>query len=166
MYATRFPQHVGRFVLDGVVDPTRVWYAANVDQDGGFNRNIDIFFGYLAAHPHAFRLGHRAGGVRRGLYRELRRLVRHPAAHGRLGPDELADALIDAAYYVYDWVELGHDYSALVRHHRGGALLRPVPRVQRGRRQRVRHVRRRAVLRRRVAGLGPHRRGRTSGQQA
>ncbi len=123
VYATRFPQHVGRFVLDGVVDPTRVWYAANIDQDRGFNRNIDIFFGYLAAHPRAFRLGHRAGAVRRGFYRELRRLVRHPAAHGRLGPDELTDALTDAAYYVYDWVGLGHDYSALVRHHRGGALL-------------------------------------------
>ncbi len=51
VYATRFPQRVGRFVLDGVVDPTRVWYAANLDQDRGFNRNIDIFFRYLAAAP-------------------------------------------------------------------------------------------------------------------
>ena len=123
VYATRYPQRVGRFVLDGVVDPTRVWYAANLDQDRAFDRNIDIFFGYLAAHHAAFRLGRRPGAVRRGYYRQLRRLARHPAVHGRLGPDELTDALTDAAYYVYDWVQLGRDYSALVRHHRGRALL-------------------------------------------
>ena len=123
VYATRFPQRVGRFVLDGVVDPTRAWYLSNLDQDRGFDRNIDVFFHYLARHPRAFKLGRRAAVIRRGYYRELRRLKRHPAAHGKLGPDELTDALLDAAYYVYDWVQLGSAYSILVRHHRGGALL-------------------------------------------
>jgi pimeloyl-ACP methyl ester carboxylesterase len=123
VYATRFPQRVGRFVLDGVVDPTRVWYLSNLDQDRGFDRNIDVFFHYLAAHPKAFKLGRKAKAVRRGYYRELRRLKKHPAAHHNLGPDELSDAMLDAGYYVYDWVQLGHDYSALVRGHRGGALL-------------------------------------------
>ena len=123
VYATRYPQRVGRFVLDGVVDPTRVWYLSNLDQDRGFDRNINVFFGYLAAHPKAFGLGRKKAAVRRGYYRELRRLAKHPAAHGALGPDELTDSLLDAAYYVFDWVQLGKSYSALVRRHRGGALL-------------------------------------------
>ncbi len=122
VYATRFPSRVGRFVLDGVVNPGRVWYAANLDQERGFDANINVYFRYLAAHPHAFKLGHRWRAVRRGYYRELRRLRRHPAAHRRLGPDELADAMVDAAYYVYDWVGIGRDYSALVRHHRGAGI--------------------------------------------
>ena len=32
--------------------------------------------------------------------------------------------MLDAGYYVYNWVELGHAYSDLVRKHRGGALRR------------------------------------------
>jgi pimeloyl-ACP methyl ester carboxylesterase len=122
VYATRFPSRVGRFVLDGVVNPSRVWYAANLDQDRAFNVNINLYFRYLAAHAHAFKLGHRWRAIRRGYYRELRRLARHPAVHGRLGPDELGDAMLDAAYYVYDWVGIGRAYSALVKHHRGGGL--------------------------------------------
>ncbi len=122
VYATRFPSRVGRFVLDGVVNPGRVWYAANLDQERAFEGNINVYFRYLAAHPHAFKLGHRWRAIRRGYQRELRRLARHPAVRGRLGPDELGDAMLGAAYYVFDWVGIGRAYSALVKHHRGGAL--------------------------------------------
>ena len=122
-YATRFPTHVGRFVLDGVVNPGRVWYGANLDQDRAFDANINTYFHYLAGHPGAFRLGRHWRAIRRGYYRELRRLDRHPAVHGRLGPDELTDAMTDAGYYVYNWVDLGRAYSDLVRHGSGAAIL-------------------------------------------
>ena len=92
--------------------------------------------------------------IKRGLLPQLRRLDRKPAAGGRLGPDELADVMLDAGYYVYNWVELGLGYSALVRKRRGGAA-RPLYREsEHGRRQQLRDLQRRAVLRRAVAGLG------------
>ena len=156
VYATRFPSRVGRFVLDGVVNPGRVWYSANLDQERAFNVNINAYFRYLAAHPHAFKLGHRWRAVRRGYYRELRRLARHPAAHGRLGPDELADAMVDAAYYVFDWVGIGRDYSALVRRHRGGGIYARYRRAEPDRRQQLRGLQRRPVQRRALGRRHPH----------
>ena len=36
VYATLFPAHLRRMVLDSTVDPTGVWYADNVDQDYAF----------------------------------------------------------------------------------------------------------------------------------
>ncbi len=123
VYATRYPTHVGRFVLDGVIDPGRVWYAAGLDQERAFDANMGAYWRYLAAHPQSFHLGRHWQTIKRGYYRTLRRLGRSPAAGGRLGPDELADTMLDAAYYVYDWDSLGRDYSDLVRKRRGGALL-------------------------------------------
>ncbi len=122
VYATRYPARVRRLVLDGVVDPRRVWASANYDQDRAFDQNLDAFWRYVAAHPGAFRLGTSWRAVKRGYYRQLRLLDRRPAAGGRLGPDELADALLGAAYAVFNWAELAHDYSELVRKRRGGAL--------------------------------------------
>lgn len=123
VYATRYPTRVDRFVLDGVVNPTRVWYAANLDQDQAFDANMGVYWRYLAAHPGTFHLGGSWRAIKRGYYRTLRQLDRKPAAGGRLGPAELSDAMLDAGYYVYNWVELGRDYSALVRRKRGAAML-------------------------------------------
>ncbi|MET0840199.1 MAG: alpha/beta hydrolase [Marmoricola sp.] len=122
VYATRYPSRVGRFVLDGVVNPRRVWYAANLDQDRAFDKNMNVFWRYLARHPKSFHLGKRWRAIRKGYYQQLRKLDRRPAAAGRLGPDELADVMLDAGYYVYNWVELGLGYSSLVRKRRGGLI--------------------------------------------
>lgn len=122
VYATRYPDRVGRFVLDGVVDPRRVWYAANVDQNRGFDRNLNYFFAYLARYPRAFHLGRDWRRIRAGYYAVQRRVDVRPAAGGRLGPSELNDAMLEAGYYVYDWVGLGLAYSALVRRNNGWEL--------------------------------------------
>jgi hypothetical protein len=99
-----------------------VWYSANFDQDRAFDRNMDVFWQYVAKHPGSFHLGKRWRTIKAGYYKQLRKLDRKPAAAGRLGPDELADAMLDAGYYVYNWVELAQAYSALVRKHRGTTL--------------------------------------------
>ena len=122
VYATMFPDRVDRFVLDGVVDPTRVWYKSNFDQDRAFNANMNVYWHWLAQHPRAFRLGTDWTTIRAAYYREVQKLRRHPAAGGRLGPDELGDAMLDAGYYVFDWNDLGHAFSNLVRFNRGSAL--------------------------------------------
>ena len=114
---------MGRFVLDGVVNSRRVWYAANVDQDRAFERSINQFWRYLATHSRDFHLGRSWRVIRSGYFRQLTLLDRRPLAGGRLGPDELHDAMLDAAYYVYDWDTLGYAYADLVRRHQGATLV-------------------------------------------
>jgi pimeloyl-ACP methyl ester carboxylesterase len=122
VYATNHPDRVGHFVLDGVVDPTTYWYGANLRQETGFDRNLNIFFRWVAKHPRAYHLGTHWRVIRRGYDRLLRKLDHRPAAHGRLGPDELTDAMLDAGYYVFNWDTLAAAYSRLVRKGQGGRL--------------------------------------------
>ena len=41
VYATQHPDRVYRMILDGNVDPRKVWYEANLDQDRGFEVTIN-----------------------------------------------------------------------------------------------------------------------------
>ncbi len=122
VYATFYPTKVGRFVLDGVVNPSDYWYGANLKQEIYFDRNINVYFRWLARNHKVFHLGTSGKKIRAGLDAELKHLDKHPSAHGRLGPDELTDALLDAGYYVYDWATIGKAYSDLIRHGRGKAI--------------------------------------------
>ena len=49
VYETLFPTRVRRMVLDSNVDPRKVWYQANLNQDIAFERNLGLFFDWLAA---------------------------------------------------------------------------------------------------------------------
>ena len=118
-YATAFPTHVGRFVFDGVVNPTDYWYGANLKQEIGFDRNLSVFFRWVAKHPGVFHLGRDWRTIRHGYFAELRKLDRHAAYHRKLGPDELTDAIINATYYVYNWPYIASSYSKLVRRGQG-----------------------------------------------
>ena len=124
VYATRYPAAVGRFVLDGIVDPTNYWYGANLKQEKGFDRNLNIFFRWIAKHPAAYRLGTSKKAIRRGYNALLDKLDRRPAYNRKLGPDELTDAILNAAYYVYDWDAIAGAYSRLVRLGKGRAMFR------------------------------------------
>lgn len=99
--------------MDGNVDPIRVWYNANLEQDQGFQESIEAWFDWLARHDDVFGLGSDADAVAAGYYRQLTQLDARPAG-GVIGPDELADVLVFAAYSVYDWVGIGHAYAALI----------------------------------------------------
>jgi pimeloyl-ACP methyl ester carboxylesterase len=122
VYATKYPSRVDRFVLDGVVNPRDYWYGANLRQEVGFDRNLNIFFRWVAKHPGAYHLGRDWRTIRHGYNALLRKLDRRPAYHEKLGPDELTDAIINAGYYVYNWDYIASAYSRLVRHGRGGAI--------------------------------------------
>jgi pimeloyl-ACP methyl ester carboxylesterase len=124
VYATRYPGVVGRFVLDGVVDPTNYWYGANLKQEKGFDRNLNIFFRWVAKHPRAYHLGTSRKAIRRGYNALLTKLDRKPAFHGKLGPDELTDAILGAAYYVFDWDYIAGAYSRLARSGNGRGMFR------------------------------------------
>lgn len=123
VYANRYPARVGRFVLDGVVDPTKVWYQANLVQEKAFNRNLNLWFRYLARNHASFRLGNDWKQVRAGYYKLLTKLDRKPSAGGRLGPSELNDALVNVGYSATSWMELGYQYADLKLRGRGAGLL-------------------------------------------
>jgi pimeloyl-ACP methyl ester carboxylesterase len=123
VYATLHPTRVRRFVLDSNVDPRAVWYRANLNQDVAFDRNIEIYFRWLARYDRVYHLGSRAGAVERRFYRQLTRLDRHPAG-GVLGPDELTDVFTDAGYSVQSWEAIARAYADLRHHGRSAGLVR------------------------------------------
>jgi pimeloyl-ACP methyl ester carboxylesterase len=122
VYATLHPERVRRFVLDGVVDPTRVWYSSNLDQSVAFDKSMRAFWKWVARHDRRFHLGRRWRTVRVAYYTELKRLE-HKPFRGRLGPDELNDAMLSAGYYVYGWRSTALAFSRLVRKGDGMAML-------------------------------------------
>jgi len=113
VYGTLYPNRFRRVVFDGVVDATRVWYQANLDQDFAFNKSIKVFFQYVAAHDSTWHLGRTEAAVELRYYTEMTKLIGHPAA-GKIGPSEWTDVFTQAAYYVYGWVDVANAFAAWV----------------------------------------------------
>ena len=68
--------------MDSNVNPRKVWYQANLDQDIAFNRNIKIWFGWLAQHHSFYHLGRTEKVVENRFYAEKARLFKHPIQGG------------------------------------------------------------------------------------
>ncbi|WP_250002388.1 alpha/beta hydrolase [Actinoplanes sp. M2I2] len=114
VYATRYPERVRRMVLDGNVNPARVWYDSNLDQDIAFDRNIKIYFRWIAENHRAYRLGRTAREVEKRFYAEQKKLAKKPA--GRvIGPSELTDIFLQAGYYTFGWADIARAFSDWVR---------------------------------------------------
>lgn len=122
VYASSYPGKVGHFILDGVVDPSTYWYRSNLQQDIWFDKNLNTFFAWIAAHSSTYHLGTSGAKIRAGYNALLTRLDRYPSANGKLGPDELTDAIISAPYYVFEWPQIAAEYSQLARFGKGLAL--------------------------------------------
>jgi pimeloyl-ACP methyl ester carboxylesterase len=113
VFATRYPNRVHRMVMDGVVDPTRVWYRSNLDQDIAFDRSIKVYFAWLAKHNAVFRLGSSARAVEQLYYRQLGELAAKPAG-GVIGPAEFTDIFLQPGYYIFGWEATARAFSAWV----------------------------------------------------
>lgn len=113
VYATRHPQRVRRMVLDGNVNPARVWYDANLDQDLAFDANIKRFFAWMAKYDAVYHLGRTGAAVEKVFYAEQRALGRKPA--GKFGGNELTDVFLQAGYYVFGWESVAAAFSSWVR---------------------------------------------------
>lgn len=120
VYNTLYPKNVRRMVLDGVVDPTRVWYPANLDQDLAFDKNMDVYFRWLATNDGRFHLGSDWQKIKRAYYVQYAKLSIQPL--DGFGPDELNDVMLGAGYYVFGWVDIGLAFAALVNDGDVGAL--------------------------------------------
>ncbi len=112
VYATLFPRRTGRMVLDASVNPGRVWYDANIDQDIAFETVIGLFFAWVAKYDGVYGLGSTAAEVEQAYYDERAALTTSPI--GALGPDELTDALLIPGYVQQLWPDLAQALSDLV----------------------------------------------------
>lgn len=115
VYATLHPGKVRRMVLDGNVDPRRVWYDANLDQDLAFDKNMDVYFKWVAKYDKVYHLGTTGKAVKAKYYGTLQKLRRTPAG-GLIGPDEWNDIFVSAGYYVFGWEEVAEAFAAWVNH--------------------------------------------------
>ncbi|KUL28457.1 alpha/beta hydrolase [Actinoplanes awajinensis] len=113
VYATLHPDKIRRAIFDGVVDPTRVWYAANLDQDIQFDKNMDVYFAWIAKYDAVYHLGTTGKSVKAKYYATLASLRKTPAA-GKIGPDEWNDIFVSAGYYVYGWQDVADAFAAWV----------------------------------------------------
>ena len=105
VYATLFPSRVRRMVLDSNVDPRKVWYRANLDQDVAFEHNLRAFFGWLASHDAAYHLGATRDEVMQH-YDEVKSQLAATPIQGIVGPDEWDDIFLYAGYVQFLWPEL------------------------------------------------------------
>jgi pimeloyl-ACP methyl ester carboxylesterase len=122
VYATLFPNRVRRMVLDSSVDPRHVWYEANLNQAAPSERNIKIWFGWLAKYHDQYHLGTSEAAVERLFYRQVASVTRHPAA-GVIGPSEFEDAFYAAVFSQSVWTILGGILSSWVHEHNTDGLV-------------------------------------------
>jgi pimeloyl-ACP methyl ester carboxylesterase len=121
VYSTLFPTHLKYMVLDSNVDPRKVWYQANLNQDRAFNRNIGIYFSWVAKYHKVYHLGATRKAVSARYYETLAKLTKHP--DGKLGPDEWADAFQSAAYYRFGWTDIASAWDSYALHGHATAMI-------------------------------------------
>ncbi|MGH3312087.1 MAG: alpha/beta hydrolase [Streptomyces sp.] len=108
VYATLFPGHVRRLVLDSVVDPSpdKIWYQSNLDQNPAFERRWHDWKSWVAEHHSRYRLGRNARAVQRTFDRARDAVDRRPVGGsvGRyVGSKELLAGFLDVAYDDRAW---------------------------------------------------------------
>lgn len=114
VYATMFPKQTRRMVMDGVVDPRDVWYDANLNQDIAFDKNMDVFFDWVAGNDATYHLGTSGKAIKKQWYSMRDKLAKKPA-NGKIGPDEWTDAYLNAGYYVFGWEDDGAALAAALQ---------------------------------------------------
>ncbi|MFE2513062.1 alpha/beta hydrolase [Streptomyces naganishii] len=116
LYATLFPSHVRRMVLDSAVnpDPARIWYRDNLDQSAAFERRWADLRRWIARYDRVYHLGRTAGAVRASYDRARDRLASKPAG-GKVGPAQLQGAFLAAGYDDANWPGAAGALSAYLR---------------------------------------------------
>ena len=127
VYATLHPHRVRRMVLDANVDPRKIWYQANIDQDYAFEIVIQVFFDWVARHDDAYGLGTTAAEVEAKYYDALDSLAAAP--QGVLGASEWADAFLGAGYAQFLWPDTATAFAAFVNDGDPGPGNGPLPRT-------------------------------------
>src|SRR3569833_2082362 len=93
VYSTRFPQRVRRRGFDSTIDPRNVWYKTQLTQELAFDRNMKLFFGWMAKYDNVYHLGATADVVEKRWYDEQAQLGTAPAGGG-VGPADFTDIFL------------------------------------------------------------------------
>jgi pimeloyl-ACP methyl ester carboxylesterase len=125
-YADLFPQRVGRFVLDGAIDPALSNEQLTLQQAGGFETALRAYVGACVARGGCFLGGSVADGVNR-IQQLLAEVEKTPLATTD-GKRPLTEGLamigIWTPLYVKEaWPQLDRALSQAIQDHRGTALL-------------------------------------------
>ncbi|HUR73801.1 MAG TPA: alpha/beta fold hydrolase [Sporichthya sp.] len=113
VYATLFPDHVGRFVLDGNVAPTGVGYEGDLgrpDAAKAFDRNVRRFFSWTAKYSGVYQLGSTEAEVAEHYYATRNALAAHPV--DGIGPAEWVGLFAAAVYVEAAWPLIAQVWAA------------------------------------------------------
>ncbi|MCT7351987.1 alpha/beta hydrolase [Streptomyces sp. 15-116A] len=115
VYATLFPGHVRRMVVDSVVNPSRekIWYQANLDQDVAFETRWKDWQDWVAKNDAVFHLGTTRDAVQ-AQWLKLRATAAEEPIGGVVGPAELISFFQSAPYYDSAWVPVATVFSKYV----------------------------------------------------
>ncbi|MEU0741532.1 alpha/beta hydrolase [Streptomyces sp. NPDC006134] len=122
VYAKLFPERVRRLVLDSVVDPSAVWYEANLRQDLAFDDRHRAFLAWVARHHATYRLGRDPERVGARWYAMRAELAGRPAG-GKVGAAELEDTFLPGGYHNSHWPRLAAAFAAYAREGDAGPLV-------------------------------------------
>ncbi|WP_077799376.1 alpha/beta hydrolase [Streptomyces sp. JHA26] len=122
VYAKLHPERVRRLVLDSVVDPTDVWYDANLNQDLAFNDRHRAFMAWIATYDSTYGLGTDPERIEAAWYGMRAALAKNPAG-GRVGPAELEDTFLPGGYYNGYWPYLAEAFAAYVNDRNAAPLV-------------------------------------------
>ncbi|MEU9990299.1 alpha/beta hydrolase [Streptomyces sp. NPDC048045] len=120
-YATLFPSHTGRMILDSVVDPTVTTYASQYEQDPALQHRAEQFFAWAAKKDSTYHLGDSAAKVSATWNAVRKQLDAHPAG-GRAGSAELDDLLASVMYLDIQWGDVAKAVSDYRRGDAGDLL--------------------------------------------
>jgi pimeloyl-ACP methyl ester carboxylesterase len=126
VYATLFPSHLRRMVLDSTVDPTGVWYADNIDQDYAFQARMQAFFAWTAKYDSTYHLGATAAQVQTAWYQARSRLKAHPISGPgglTLAEDQFDDTFLQGGYLNTLWPGLAQALSQYLNNGSTSAIM-------------------------------------------
>ena len=110
VYATLYPSHVRRMILDSSIDPKQAWFGFNLGQNGPLNQDLKSFAAWAATYNSVYGLGTTEATVEAKYYSTLAALTKAPAG-GTLGPDVWTDDFL-LAYNTGNWEDLAGVFSA------------------------------------------------------
>ncbi|MCL2554604.1 MAG: alpha/beta hydrolase [Actinomycetia bacterium] len=113
VYATLFPTHVRRMIVDSVVNPAQnqIWYQNNLDQDVAFEGRWKDWQSWVASYDSVYHLGSTVAQVQ-ARWEKLRATAKAHPIGGVVGPSELLGFFQNAPYYDSTWATVAGVWSS------------------------------------------------------